>query len=265
MLSELEGKGLSASSRRSASAALNAALGDAVNDRLLARNPMESVKRPKAGENRSRVVEMDKVRELINATKGHKYFPMLAVAIETGLRRGEVLALEWSDINLEGFELEVTGTLVRLRNGQGLLKTPPKSTTSRRRVPFSGALATELKKHRAQWLEHRFLMGSSWGESPNGTGYVFLSNTGNPVEPRSFSRWYSNQCEKLGIQETGIHSLRHAAATGWLSEGTDARMVAELLGHSDGGALALRVYASSNDERRRRAVEERSRNLGYGN
>lgn len=264
VLNELETKGLSASTRRSAYAALNAAFEDAVNDRLLARNPMESVKRPKAGENRSRVVEFDKVKALIEAAKGHRYFPMLAVAIETGLRRGEVLALEWDNLRLEDpYELQVTGTLVRLRDGGGLRKTPPKSATSRRRVPFSGALAAELKRHRAEWLQHRMLMGSVWGESPNG-GFVFTSSTGRPIEPRSFSRWYSNLCETLGIEDTGIHALRHAAATGWLTEGTDVRTVAELLGHSDGGALALRTYASSNDALRRQAVEGRSRALGLG-
>lgn len=261
VLAELERKGLAASTRRSAYAALRAALDDAVRDRLIARNPAVEVKRPKADPLRPRIVDPTRVRQLLDAARGHRYFPALAVAVECGLRRGEVLGLEWDDLDLDGLELEVSGTLTRA-DGK-LEKGSPKSITSRRRVPISSGLAAELRRVRAEWLEHRMMLGPSWGESPRG-GYVFTSRAGTPVEPRSFSRWYAELCRELGIEETGVHSMRHAAATGWIADGTDPRTVAELLGHADGGALALKLYASSDDERRRRAVEDRSRALGLG-
>lgn len=261
VLAELEARGLSASTRRSAYATLRAALDAAVTDRLLARNPVADVKRPKASAPKPRAVEDDKVVQLLAAARGHRFFPILFTILETGLRRGEALALEWDDIDLDALELEVNGTLVRVEGG--LKKLPPKSAASRRRIPISSALANELRKARATQLETRLALGGAWGVTDRG-GYVFTSNAGGPIEPRNLSRWHAALCSDLGIEEKGLHAMRHSAATAWITTGTDARTVAELLGHADGGALALRVYATSSDELRRKAVEDRSRRLWLG-
>lgn len=126
----MEDAGKAASTRRNAYAALRAALDDAVANGLLAIDPVPRVKRPRATHHEAVSLEPAEVGRMLAGAAGLRYGAVLRFVVGTGLRRGEVLAARWKDIDLERGELSVRGSLIR--QGGELVVVPPKSARSRR-------------------------------------------------------------------------------------------------------------------------------------
>src|SRR3954470_13905163 len=119
---------------------------------------------------------------LLQAARDTRYAPLFALLVHTGLRRGEALALKWTDVDLERHTLRVRGTLSRI-DGQ-LTVTEPKTAKSRRFVPISAPAQQLLTAvHAAQDVERR-RAGSAWRE----TGFVFTTEFGEPCDPRNAFR-----------------------------------------------------------------------------
>jgi integrase len=111
---ELEHRGLSESTIRSAYTILRAVLDTAVRDRALAQNPAHAVRRPRVPVREAAYLTPDQVRSVLLAAKPSRYAPLLELLVNTGLRRGEALALHWSDIDFDEKLLRVRGTLARV-------------------------------------------------------------------------------------------------------------------------------------------------------
>jgi integrase len=211
---------------------LRVALDDAVRDGLLARNPAAPVKQPRTTRTEARFLAASEVTSLLKAAEGTRYHPLLVLIAATGLRRGEALALKWSDIDLEARSLRVRGTLSRV-DGE-LTVGEPKSEKSRRTLPLSPAVVRLLKAQRkAQRLE-RVRAGNQWVQ----TGHVFTTQRGRPVEPRNLFRALETAADKAKLEDIGLHTLRHSAATAWLEAGVSLKAVSELLGHASIGITA---------------------------
>jgi integrase len=171
---ELKDRGLAESSIRTAYTVLRAVLDTAVRDKAIAHNPAHAVRRPKVTANKAAYMTPDQVRSLLAAAEGSRYAPLFALLVNSGLRRGEALALHRSDIDLDAKLLRVRGTLARV-DGE-LLVTETKIAKSRRIVPLSPLQRICCANVRTRQRAERLLAGSMWQQTP----YVFTTEFGQP-------------------------------------------------------------------------------------
>lgn len=174
-------RALSDSTIRQTYTVLRAGLDGAVRDGLLARNPAAAVKRPGVARREAKHASAVDVTKLLLCAEGLRYRNVLVLIAATGLRRGEALALHWSDVDLEGGSLAVRGTLGRV--GGKLVTSEPKTDRSRRTVPIAPPLVAMLRTHRANQAAERLAAGDQWTDSD----LVFASEFGTPADPRNTS------------------------------------------------------------------------------
>ncbi len=223
---ELRRKGLAESTIRSAYTILRAVLDTAVRDGALASNPVAVVRRPKVTAREAPHLTPAQVTDLLRAAEGTRYAPLFALLVHTGLRRGEALALQWSDVDLEKGLLRVRGTLARVQGR--LLVTEPKTAKSRRFVSISAPAERLLHGIRKGQAQERRRAGSLWRE----TGFVFTTETGEPCDPRNALRALKIAAARAGLPHASLHTLRHSAASVMLTAGVPLKVVSEILGHS---------------------------------
>ncbi|MBW2120865.1 MAG: site-specific integrase [Deltaproteobacteria bacterium] len=149
------------------------------------------------------------------------YYPFFLTALRTGLRLGELLGLQWGDVDFNGRFLEVRRNLVK-----GRITTPKNHEL--RRVDMSGQLADVLKRLKTQRKIQAIKKG--WGEVPP---WVFVGENGQPLDPDNLRhRVFLKALEKAGLRHFRLHDLRHSYATLRLSKGDDIADVSHQLGHS---------------------------------
>jgi integrase len=251
----LGAKDLSDSTVRQVYTVLRQALDVAVRDGLIASNPAAKVKRPGIARKEARYLSAADVARLLDAAKELRYYLAVVVMAATGLRRGEVAGLLWSDVDLAKGELTVRHTLSRV--GAELVLTAPKTDRSRRRVPLQGGVVTQLKAHRTRQLQERLHAGDRWTD----TGAVFATEFGAMVDPRNLLRAVEIAARKAGIENVGAHTMRHSAAVAWLEAGVHIKAAADLLGH---GSIAITgdLYGHTTDDAARAAVDGLGAALG---
>ncbi|WLP90590.1 site-specific integrase [Gordonia sp. NB41Y] len=225
----------------------------AVRDGLLATNPVAKVRRPKVTRSEARHLSTAEVKSLLSHAKGSRYYPAVFLMAFTGLRRGEVAGLAWSDVDLAKAEMTVKHTLGRV--GGELVLSEPKTTRSRRRVPLAAPLVAELKAHKIRQDAERKTAANVWTE----TGMVFTTAAGTIVDPRNMLRVVEVAAKAAGIEDVGAHTLRHSAAVGLLEGGAHIKAVADILGHSS-IAITGHIYGHTSDDAARSALD----NLGAG-
>lgn len=169
---------------------------------------------------------------LLQAADGSRYLPLFRLLLHSGLRRGEALALRWSNVDLERRVLHVRRTLTRL--GGELVTTPPKSERSRRAVPLNDATAAVLEEQRRRQRRERVAAGSRWQRS----GLVFATEHGTETDPRDAARALTAAATAAGLDGVGLHTLRHTAASLMLGRGVPMNTVSRMLGH---GSIAVTV------------------------
>jgi integrase len=254
-LSSLRDKGLSESTVRTVYVVLRTVLDGAVRDHLLAENPAHRVKRPTVNRKEARHIDPDEVRRLLDAASSSRFHGALALIAATGLRRGEALGLEWDDIDDPKQVIRVRRTLGRV--GGGLTATPPKTRNSRRDIPITPAVAAIIRTQRAAQAAERLKAGSQWA----GSKYVFTTELGAPIDPRNLLRALTNAARTAGIEDVGLHTLRHSAATMMLNAGVPLHVVSRILGHSS-VSITGDIYGHVNDSSQREAMASLSTVLG---
>jgi integrase len=219
-------EGLSAMTVRHVHAVIHRALEQAAVWGRVPRNVASLVKPPTAERTRMATLTADEARRLLQAASGDPLEALYVLALTTGMRRGELLALRWPDVDLDAATLQVTGGLVRDSTGRRVGE--PKTARSRRRVEL-GAIAVEaLRRHRAATAS---------------VGFVFASEKGTPLEPGNvLRRSFWPLLERAGLPRVRLHDLRHTAATLHLAMGTHPKVVADLLGHAS-IAITLDTYS----------------------
>jgi integrase len=169
--------GLSPATVHHIHAVLHRALCQAVRWDLVARNVADLVDAPRAEQREMAALTTEQVRTLLDGAADGPLEAILTLAVTTGMRKGELLALRWGDIDLDRGTVRVTGTMRRHPNGQ-LAVTPPKTHRSRRLVELSSIAVAALRRHRAKQSETRLLLGPEWNEG----GFVFPSSGGVPQD-----------------------------------------------------------------------------------
>lgn len=172
---------------------------------------------------------VDQARALLEATQGHRLEALYLVALTLGLRRGEVLALLWEDVDLEKGTLRISGTLQRV--GGQLVRGKPKTDTSAARIPLPRPVVAALRKHKAQQAIEREQLSQigAW----TATDYVFVSTVGTPIDPRNLLTQFKMFLRRAGLPETiRFHDLRHSCATLLIAQGVHPRVIMQYLRHA---------------------------------
>lgn len=222
----LREKGLSESTVRTTYTILRAILATAVRDGAMATNPAAMVARPRVTRTEAAFLTPGEIRKLMVEAGSSRYEPLFELLSHTGLRRGEALALKWSDVDLDQHVLRVAGTLARLDGV--LVVTEPKTTKSKRYVHISASVEALLRRLRLRQVEERLRAGSRWVES----GFVFTTEFGEPCDPRNALRALKVAASRAGLEGIGLHTLRHSAASTMLTNGVPLKVASEILGHS---------------------------------
>lgn len=178
----------------------------------------------------------DQARRLIKHVRGHRIEMLLTMAVVTGMRRGELLALRWSDIDFDRGRLLVMHT-VDFIAGYGYVEGKPKTAAGKRVISLPAFLVDMLKLHRAQQLRQQDTV-EGWGNHD----LVFPNLSGGYLHPNHMGEMFRNLLKEAGLPHMHFHDLRHSAATILLCMGVNIKAIQELLGHSD-ISITLRTYS----------------------
>jgi integrase len=249
---------------------LRAALNVAMRDGLVARNVAALVKPPRVPKRLPHVFSETEAAQFLALAKGHRLEAIFTVALALGLREGEILGLQWQDIDLDAGTLQVTQALQRVkRSGArkgGLELISPKTDGSRRSIELPEVVLSSIRAHRQRQQEERRIVGSRWRES----GMVFTTGIGTMLDQRSMLRdaFYPimntpdpndpnpdpKKKRKL-LPRLRFHDLRHSAATLLLAQGVHPRYIMELLGHSS-ISLTMNTYGHVLKEMRQETARQ---------
>lgn len=213
------------------------ALGQAERWRLVPRSVADMVDPPRVARSQVGAFTVEQARAFIDAVEGDRLEALYLVALAAGLRRGEVLALRWEDINLDAGSLAVRRSLSKVKGGWAVAE--PKTASSRRVVKLPAFAVEALRVHRTRQREER--VGAMIWADP---GLVFTTEVGTTLDGRNVLRTFKTHVARAGMDPGAFtfHSLRHSAATLMLALGVPAKVVAEALGHSRVG-ITLDVYS----------------------
>lgn len=217
---------LSSTTVRSVHLMLHCAFERAVKERLIQCNPTEDCIAPKIQRKEMSILKPEDISAYLTAADKHGALPMFYLELVSGLRKGELVALRWDDLDAKGRTISVSKQYIRNPNGEVVLSRP-KAETSVRRVSIPqeavDLLIQEHDKH---------------PDSP----YLFPSSaTGEMYHPDSVVNLHKKILKDAGLPHIRFHDLRHTFATLALQNGVDVKTVSSMLGHYDAG-FTLRTY-----------------------
>jgi integrase len=226
------GKPLAAKTIRNVHTLLHRAFRDAMRWEILVRNPADAADPPKVGRPSVRYWSAEQVGAFLSATADDRLGPLWVVIATTGCRRGEALALRWSDLDLTKGRASISRTLSWVENAPTF--TEPKTLASRRVVPLPAQTVAVLRDVRKRQAAERLAAGEVWQD----LGLVFALEDGSPTPPKRVSKAFARAVERAGLPKLTPHGLRHTFATVALEAGVLTKVVADVLGHSSASITA---------------------------
>ncbi len=208
-------------------AVLHSSLENAVKWNLVSRNVTSMVSVPRTTSHEVTALNSEQAQKLLEASRGHHLEALVLLAITTGMRRGELLALRWSDIDFENSILFVKRSVNRIPS-QGYVENDPKTRTSKRKIMLPNVAKDVLKEHRERQGLVRVKTGEKWRDMD----LVFCNHLGGYLHTSHVLTAFHKLVEDAGLPPIRFHDLRHSAATILLVKGVHPKVVQELLGHS---------------------------------
>ncbi len=206
---------------------LHRALDNAVKWNYVSRNICDLVSPPRMVRSEIRPLTLEQAHKLLEVVRGDRLEVLLTLALTTGMRRGELLALRWSDIDFKSGSLNVHRTVDFLAK-YGYIETEPKTAAGRRKITLPQFVIEMLLLHREQQLEVKVKLGDTWEER----NLVFTGLQGGYLNPRYLIKLLNKLVSNAGLPHMRFHDLRHSAATLLLSMGVNPKVIQEILGHS---------------------------------
>jgi integrase len=209
-------------------ARLTTILNSAVKDELISSNPALGADKPVLGDGPVKVWEPEHVRQFLQRAARHRLGALFEVAVMTGLRRGELTALRWSDVDLVARKITVRRNRVTV-DGK-ISEQTTKTRAGLRTVPLSDVAVASLLAWQLRQAEEAQQAGEAW---QNPGGYVFTNELGQALDPAYVTRLFRKICLKgEPLPPLSFHGLRHCAASLILASGADIAVVSKLLGHA---------------------------------
>ncbi len=211
------------------------ALAHAVRWEIIARSPADAVDPPKVERATMSTYDMAQTVELLEAVRDTRLFIPVVLGVLCGLRRGEIIALRWRQVDLANAQLAIVESAEQ--TGDGVRYKQPKSGRSRT-VALSAFVLDELRAHRLRQAEELLRLGARQNEAT----FVYTREDGQPVQPRSLTHAWHQIIARTALPPIRFHDLRHAHATHLLSSGVHPKVASERLGHSKVG-ITLDLYS----------------------
>ena len=241
---DLYGEGLSDQTVRGIHTTLHAALDKAVEENLIFRNPSEGCQLPSAKPREMKVLTPEEIQRLLIQAREDGCYKLLLLELSTGLRRGEICALQWEDLNFKTGALRVERQVHRVRGE--LVVSPPKTKAGRRTVLLPAPVLNVLKAYKTVSTS-RWMFPSPVKED-------------SPMDPAAVRKRLSTVLKRADCKRLRFHDLRHTFATASLEHGMDVKTLSTIIGHVS-SSTTLNIYAHVTDEMQRTAAAKIDRGI----
>lgn len=224
-------------------------------------NPLDKVSRPRQAKTEVRFLSEAEFEALLGALESSAFLSEILFIANTGLRRGEALALSWSNVDLDRKQVSITSSLDS--NGRRGL---PKSQRSVRTLDLNPVAMEILRKRKKAQLESKLRLGRLYTGNP--WDLVFTTDSGTPVSPRNLLRAIQTAAKIAGLNDNplvapiGVHTLRHFVATRLLTNGVAIHVVSRILGH-ESISTTVDTYGHLEDHVRKQALNSLVRNNSF--
>ena len=235
---------------------LCSALTNAVTEELIPRNVASLLHVSKARTRKVKPWTVDEARRFLESAKRDRdpLYAAYVLILVLGLRKGEVVGLPWSAVNLDGAELDVGWQLQRIR--RQLVHRVTKTEASDATLPLPGICVTALRMREKDQAGARAAAGAGWID----TGLVFTTRTGTPFEPRNFNRRFETRCAKAAVRRITVHEMRHTCATLLAALDVHPRVAMRVLRHAQID-VTMNVYTEVSDAKTLQALKRLGRQL----
>ena len=231
------GPGLSIKTVRNLHGVLTRAFRDGVRWGHLQRNPCDAADPPKGASPEMKVWSVDELRQFSKSVASHRWAAVWALIATTGMRRGEILGLRWTDVDLDARTVTIRSTRIRYKST--ITTSTPKTARGNRTIAIGPAIASALRGWKRQQTAERLLNGEAWADRD---GLVVSNVDGSAPNPEAFSNLFVDLANRAGLPPIRLHDLRHSYATAALATGVPVKVVSQRVGHADVG-VTLKVYA----------------------
>ena len=242
---ESRGEGLSDSMIRNCHSLCRRILEQAVTDRLIVQNPAEGCKLPPARRTEMQILSREELQKLLIQAKDEGYYEVFLLELATGLRVGELMALQWNDLDFKTGELRIERQAYRIKGK--LLIQPPKTKASIRTVILPPPVVEALRAYR-QTVSSQWIFPSPKKEDA-------------PLAPAAASHRLAKILDHAGCKKVRFHDLRHVFATNALKHGMDVKTLSTVIGHVS-STTTLNIYAHVTDEMQRQAAAKIDHGIG---
>ena len=229
-------KSLSAKTVRNIASIIGKALNDAVRTSLIPFNPSNSALKPSVIPTEADFMTPDNLTKYVESVVSHRYGPILELEALTGMRRGELLGLSWSDVDFKQKTINIRRT--RIRAGNQVIFDTPKSKKSKRYNKIDSETMRNLQTWKIAQAKERLSLGGSWSDSEN---LVVTDETGKATSFSAFDRMFKQTLRDAGLEKMKFHSLRHSYVIAALRGGSPLKAVSERVGHAD-VTITQRIY-----------------------
>lgn len=238
---------------------LKICLGEAERQEYILKNYAKIVTIPKVEYNKKiKVLTQEEQSILLEAIKGHDLEMLYIIALSTGIRKGEIRGLKWSDVDFIKGEITINRTVNNIalyENGKvvgwKIIEQPPKTKNAIRTIPLPKNVLIKLKAYKKEQNKHILYMGEAY----NNNDYVFANIKGNVIEEKTPGRRLNTILKHINIEPIKFHALRHTYATRLFEAGVPPKTVQHLMGHSD-ITTTLNIYTHVMENEKLEAVEK---------
>ena len=227
MVNNMVAKGLSAKNIRDTYNNINAAMKKAVVLRMIPYNPCEGVALPKLKRYKAKVYNVQMIHHLLDIAEGTDMYLPILLCVTLGLRRGELLALRWDNVDFKNKVLKIRSNMVR--GEKDYVIKAPKSEAGVRDISLGDEVLAVLQKERTKYVTDIF----SYNGHFQNLNFVIRQEDGSPLRPDSMSRKWRRFLEEHKLPSIRFHDLRHSNATALIQAGVNPRVVQQRLGHAD--------------------------------
>lgn len=209
---------------------ISSILEKAVKWQVIFANPCNRVEPPKVKHKEAAYLDEIQAQELLKCLQAEplQYRAMITLLLYSGMRRGELCGLEWSDIDFENNIIDISRNSLYLTD-KGIFDDTTKTESSKRVIKIPVAASDVMKEHKAEQMKMRFKLGDKWIDSKK----VFTQWNGKAIHPDTITGWFQKFIKKNNLPPIHLHSLRHTNATLLIASGADLRTVSKRLGHSN--------------------------------